>query len=75
MNKNDEYEYMALALEVEKSIKVYHMHPSPNALISQISTEFSETPEYLLAISDIKSGSILFVRQHTIKMFLQSSIS
>ena len=62
MNGNDVYKCIVSALKVEKSTKVSHMHPSPNALISQITNELSKSPEHHLAISDIKSDSIIFVR-------------
>ena len=55
MNGDDVYNFMSKALEVNKSIGISDMQPSPNALISQIVNELSKNTEHCVAISDINS--------------------
>ena len=43
MNGDDVYNFMSKALEVNKSIGISDMQPSPNALISQTSTSSKKT--------------------------------
>ena len=68
MNGDNVYDFMGKALEVEKSIRISHMTPSPDALISQIITEISKSQDHHQAISEIKSSFILHVRQFTLNV-------
>ena len=68
MNGDNVYEFMGKALEVEKPIRISHMTPSPNALISQIITEISKSQDHRQVISEIKSSFILHVRQFTLNV-------
>ena len=65
-NGDDVYEFMTKALNVERTIQIGKMRPSPNSLIMQVIDQLCQSPDHKAAISDIKLDFVKHVRTQTI---------
>ncbi len=74
LDGDDVYEFMAKVLQVEETITVSKLVPSPNALISQVIHQLSLSTDHPMLIADIKLAFINHIHLNTIhKLFLSKT--
>ena len=53
-NGDDVYEFMTKALNVERTIQIGKVKPSPNSLMMKVIDQICQSPDHKMAFSNIK---------------------